>query len=87
MMFSRGAFREEFLAERDIKEPIKIPKLFPEDPDHPYHIPMIDMSDELACSLTYESKLDRSPENINRLIMDGEKQGRRFIEARFGKKK
>jgi NTE family protein len=85
MMFSRGAFRDEFLAERDIKEPIKIPKLFPEDPDQPYHIPMIDMSDELANSLSYESKLDRSPENINRLILDGEKQGKKFIEARFGK--
>jgi hypothetical protein len=29
--------------------------------------------------------LDRSPENINRLILDGEKQGKKFIEARFGK--
>ncbi|MCE5281453.1 MAG: patatin-like phospholipase family protein [Deltaproteobacteria bacterium] len=74
LMYSRGAFRDEFLAERDIKEPIKIPKLFPEDPDQPYHIPMIDMSEDLAKSLTYESKLDRSPECINRLIRDGEKQ-------------
>ena len=84
MMFSRGAFRKEFLAEGDIKEPFKIPKLFPEDPDRPYHIPMIDMSEELAKSLTYESKLDRSSESINRLIRDGEKQGQKFIEARFG---
>jgi NTE family protein len=83
MMFSRGAFRKEFLAEVDIKEPFKIPKLFPEDPDQPYHIPMIDMSEDLAKSLTYESKLDRSAENINRLILDGEKQGQKFIDARF----
>ena len=47
---------------------------------------MIDMSEDLAKSLTYESKLDRSPENINRLILDGEKQGQKFIEARFRKK-
>ena len=47
---------------------------------------MIDMSEELSNSLTYESKLDRSPENIDRLILDGEKQGQKFIEARFGKK-
>jgi NTE family protein len=83
MMMLRGAFRDEFLAEREIKEPIKIPKLFPEDPDQPYHIPMIEMSEDLAKSLTYEDKLDRSPENINRLITDGEKQGQKFIEARF----
>ena len=55
-----------------------------EDPDQPYHIPMIEMSVDLAQSLTYESKLDRSPESINRLILDGEKQGQKFIEARFG---
>jgi NTE family protein len=83
LMFSRGAFRKEFLAEVDIKEPFKIPKLFPEDPNQPYHIPMIEMSEDLANSLTYESKLDRSPESINRLILDGEKQGQKFIDARF----
>ncbi len=44
---------------------------------------MIEMSEDLAKSLTYEDKLDRSPENIDRLIIDGEKQGQKFIEARF----
>ena len=83
MMFQRGAFRDEFLAEVDVNEPIKIPKLFAEDPDHSYHIPMIDMSAELAGSLNYESKLDRSAEMINRLIDDGERQGQKFIEARL----
>jgi NTE family protein len=71
------------MAEVDVKEPIKIPKSFPDDPDRDYHIPMIDMSEDLAKSLNYESKLDRSPENINRLIQDGEKQGKKFIEARL----
>ncbi len=79
----RGAFHKEFLAEGNIEAPFKIPKLFPEDPDQPYHIPMIEMSDDLANSLTYESKLDRSPESINRLILDGERQGEKFIEARL----
>jgi NTE family protein len=83
MMMSRGGFRDEFLAERDIKEPIKIPKLFPEDPDQPYHIPMIEMSEDLAKSLTYEDKLDRSPENINRLIIDGEKQGAKVYRSQI----
>ena len=82
-MFLRGAFRDEFLASRDIKEPIKIPKSFPEDPDQLWHIPMIEMSEDLSKSLNYESKLDRSPESIKRLIQDGEKQGEKFIEARL----
>jgi NTE family protein len=83
MIMSRGGFTDEIMAVTNIKEPFKIPKLFPEDPDQPYHIPMIEMSEDLAKSLTYEDKLDRSPENINRLITDGEKQGQKFIEARF----
>jgi NTE family protein len=44
---------------------------------------MIEMSEELAKTLTWEDKLNRSPENINRLIEDGEKQGKKFIEARL----
>jgi NTE family protein len=78
-----GAFTDEFLAQVDIKEPIKIPKSFRDDPDAPYHIPRIEMSVDLAKSLTYESKLDRSPEHIARLIQDGEAQGKRFLEARL----
>ena len=85
-MMLKGAFRDEFLVELDIREPIKIPKLFPDDPEQPYHIPMIEMSEDLANSLTYESKLDRSPENINRLIRDGEIQGHKFAEARLKQK-
>lgn len=82
-MFLRGAFKEEFLAEIDLTEPFKIPKSFPEDPDQSYHIPMIEMSEDLAKSLNYESKLDRCPENIHRLIADGEKQGKQFLETRL----
>jgi NTE family protein len=83
IMMSRGAFRKEFMAEADITEPFRIPKSFPEDPDQPWHIPMIEISDELAKTLTYEDKLDRAPEKINRLILEGEKQGHKFIEARL----
>ncbi|MGD2016134.1 MAG: patatin-like phospholipase family protein [Desulfobacterales bacterium] len=82
----RNAFRDEFLEEINIKEPIKIPKLFADAPDKDYHIPMIEMSEDLANSLNYESKLDRSPELINRLIQDGEKQGRKFVEIRLDSK-
>lgn len=82
-LFLKGAFRDEFLAEIDVRKPIKIPKSFPDDADQPYHIPMIEISEDLAKILNYESKLDRSPENINRLIQDGEKQGKKFVEAQF----
>jgi NTE family protein len=44
---------------------------------------MIEMSEDLAKSLNYESKLDRCPENIKRLIEDGENQGKRFLENRL----
>jgi NTE family protein len=83
----KNAFRDEFLDEINIKEPIKIPKLFVEHPDKDYHIPMIEMSEDLANNLNYESALDRSPEMINRLIQDGEKQGRKFVESRLKSKK
>ena len=71
------------MAELNIREPFKIPKSFPDDPDQPYHIPMIEISEDLGKTLNYESKLDRCPENINRLIADGEKQGKLFIETRL----
>jgi NTE family protein len=40
------------------------------------------MSRELQSKLDYESKLDRSPGNINALIADGEKQARAFLKER-----
>lgn len=38
------------------------------------------MSPELSESLDYDSKLDRSPELIQKLIADGEKQGEAFLQ-------
>lgn len=81
----RGAFRDEFLRQLDIHEPIKIPKCFADDPDRPYHIPFIEMSPELEAVLDYESKLDRSPENIGVLLADGEKQGKKFLEQHISR--
>lgn len=86
-LFLKNAFKEEFLRELTITEPFKIPKSFAEDPDQPYHIPMIEMSEDLANSLNYENKLDRCPENIKRLIADGEKQGKKFLETRLSQRK
>jgi len=79
----KGAFCQDFLARLDIAAPVKLPKSFPDDPDQPFHIPMIEMSEDLVGTLNYESKLDRSPANIRRLIADGEKQGRSFLESRL----
>lgn len=81
-LFLRGAFTEEFLKPHSITQPIRIPKVFAEDPDQPYHIPLIAMSEELAQSLNYESKLDRDYGLIRRLIEDGEKQARKFLTER-----
>lgn len=82
-LYIKGALTEKFLKEIQMTEPFKIPKSFSEDPDHDYHIPMIEMSDNISKSLNYESKLDRSPELINLLISDGELQGKKFLEKRL----
>jgi NTE family protein len=81
-MLLQNAFQPEYLAQFDIKAPIRIPKSFPTDPDRPYHIPCIDMPAELQNLLDFESKLDRSASNIDRLIAEGEKGARRFLEQR-----
>jgi NTE family protein len=79
----RGAFKDEFLHEMGVQHPIKIPKSFVEKEDKPYYIPFLEMSEDLQKSLNYESKLDRSPESINRLIEDGKKQAKTFLETRL----
>jgi NTE family protein len=79
----RGAYKEEFLQEIGVHEPIKIPRSFIDKPDKPYYIPFIEMSSEWQCKLNYESKLDRSPDLINALIQDGKQQARAFLAARL----
>lgn len=78
----KGAYRDEFLEELGIREPVRIPRSFIDLEDKPYYIPFIEMSDHLQKSLNYESKLDRSPERINQLMEDGRLQAKRFLEAR-----
>jgi len=81
-MLLRSAFRPEFLAQFDIKAPVRIPKSFATDDDKPYHIPCIEMSSELQKTLDFESKIDRSASNIDRLIAEGEKCARAFLHDR-----
>jgi NTE family protein len=76
------AFKKNFLDRLNIKGPIRIPKSFHDDIDQPYHIPCIEMSDEMQVTLDYESKIDRCSKNLTPLIEDGRKQARRFLDAR-----
>jgi len=78
----QGALKEEFLGRMGVKAPIRIPKVFHDGPDQPYHIPCIEMSKKVQQSLDYEGKIDRSPENIGLLIAHGRKKGREFLEER-----
>ncbi|WP_373973624.1 patatin-like phospholipase family protein [Chitinibacter sp. SCUT-21] len=79
----KDAFKPEFLASRGIQKPILLPKCLSSDEVRPYHIPFIEMSEEIQKTLDYESKLDRSKENIERLMADGEKQAQAFIVERI----
>lgn len=81
-MILADAFRPEFLARFDIKAPVRIPKSFHTDHDKPYHIPCIEMPLELQDLLDYEGKIDRSSDNIDRLIAEGEKAAALFLRER-----
>ncbi len=82
-MLLQNAFQPAYLAQFDVKAPIRIPKSFPADPDKPYHIPCIEMPAELQTQLDFESKLDRSSANIDRLIAAGESSARLFLQQRL----
>lgn len=86
-MLLAGAFNPEYLASLDIKAPILIPKSFATEADKPYHIPFIEMSSELQETLDYESKLDRDPRNIDRLMAEGERCAKRFLDERAARVK
>ena len=80
-MLVADVFRPEFLAQMDIKAPIRIPKSLT-CPDRPYHIPCIEMPDEVQEKLDYEGKIDRSAKNIDGLIAIGEASAREFLKKR-----
>jgi NTE family protein len=81
-MLLAGAFNPEYLASLDIKAPILIPKSFAAEADKPYHMPCIEMPAELQETLDYESKLDRDPRNIDRLMAEGQCSAKRFLAER-----
>jgi len=47
----------------------------------PITVRFVRMSSELQSTLDYVSKLSREPTHIHKLIEDGEKQGRKFLES------
>jgi NTE family protein len=81
-MITMDAFRPEFLQDFDISKPVRIPKAFPAEADKPYHIPWIEMSEEMQKAMDYEGKLDRSAKMLDRLIAHGEERGKAFLAAR-----
>jgi NTE family protein len=81
-MIMQQAFRPEFLSNLDMMAPVRLPKSFCSDDDKPYHIPCIEMPQELQHTLDYESKIDRSPANIEHLIAQGEQSARTFLTER-----
>jgi NTE family protein len=81
-MIAFDAFRPEFLAQFDVRKPIRIPKSFPSDPDKPYHIPCIEMPAAMQDTLDYEGKIDRRAANIDQLMAAGEVAARTFLEER-----
>jgi NTE family protein len=81
-MLLGNALQPEFRAQSDIKEPIRIPKSFSTDPDKSYHIPCMEMATDLQATLDFESKIDRSATNIDRLMEAGEESARHFLDER-----
>jgi NTE family protein len=63
----QDAFQPDYLAKFDIKAPVRIPRSFPTDLPRRYHIPCIEMPADPEEMLGFESKLDRSSFNIERL--------------------
>lgn len=82
-MILQNAFQAEFLAQFAVQAPIRIPRSFSTDPPKPYHIPCMEMPAELQAVLDFESKIDRSRRHIDRLIAEGEKSAKAFLQQRL----
>ena len=77
-----GGYTPELLKFLQWEKPIRIPKVYADTEDKPYHIPHIEMSREVYQKIDWEAKLDRSAQNIDMLMEDGRKRAREFLEAR-----
>ncbi len=77
-----GGFTPELLEFLQWPKPVRVPKPYEDWPDKSYYIPHMEMSPELYQKIDWEAKLDRSAANIDRLMEDGQKRAREFLEAR-----
>ena len=81
-LIAEGAFKDGYLHGLGFREPVLMPKAFADEADKPYHIPFIEMSEELQKSLDFESKLDRNERAIGTLMTDGRKKAKEFLSSR-----
>jgi NTE family protein len=81
-IYLSGGFNVEWLRSAQVEHAIRVPKIYADSEDRPYHIPHIEMSPELYQKIDWEAKLDRSAENIGMLIEDGRKRALEFLEVR-----
>ena len=77
-----GGFTPKLLEFLQWTKPVRLPKMYDDEPDKPYHIPHMEMSPELYQKIDWEAKLDRSVANIDTLMDDGRKRAREFLNAR-----
>ena len=81
-IYEWGGFTPELLKFLQWEKPVRIPKIYADTPERPYHIPHMEMSPELYQKIDWEAKLDRSAENIDMLMEDGRKRALEFLEER-----
>jgi NTE family protein len=77
-----GGYTPELMKYLQWEKPVRIPKLYADQPDKPYHIPHMEISPELYRKLDWQAKLDRDSKNIDALMEDGRRRAREFLEAR-----
>jgi NTE family protein len=77
-----GGYTPELLKYLQWDKPVRMPRIFADTPEKPYHIPHIEMSPELYRKLNWQAKLDRDAANVDTLMEDGRKRAREFLDAR-----
>jgi NTE family protein len=77
-----GGYTPELMKYLQWEEPVRVPKIYADAPDKPYHIPLIEISPALYRKLDWQAKLDRDSKNTDALMEDGRRRAREFLEAR-----
>jgi NTE family protein len=77
-----GGYTPELKEYLQWDKPVRLPKIYADEPDKPYYIPHMEISPALYQKLDWQAKLDRDSENIDALMEDGRKSARRFLKAR-----